>query len=62
MRKLLALAATVATIAALSGCAAQNPADAVMQGASQVCQAGSEHSSVDQIQVSKDLTQQPQVD
>ena len=62
MRKLLALAATVATIAALSGCAAQNPADASMQGASQICKAGTEHASVDQIQVSKDRTQQPKVD
>ena len=62
MQKLLALAATVATIAALSGCAAQNPADAVMQGASAVCKAGTEHSNVDQIQVSKDQTQAPSVD
>lgn len=62
MRKLLALAATVATIAALSGCAAQNPADASMQGASQICTAGTEHASVEQIQVSKDRTQQPKVE
>ena len=63
MRKLLALAATVATIAALSGCAAQNPADAVMQGAVETCKAASsEHSNVDQIQVSKDQTQAPKVD
>lgn len=62
MRKLLALAATVATIAALSGCAAQTPADALMQGASQVCTAGTQHASVDQIQVSKDQTQVPTVE
>jgi peptidylprolyl isomerase len=61
VRKLLALAATVATIAALSGCAAQNPADAVMQGASATCKAGTEHSNVDQIQVSKDQTKAPTV-
>jgi FKBP-type peptidyl-prolyl cis-trans isomerase len=62
VRKLLALAATVATIAALSGCAAQNPADAVMQGAAATCKAGTEHSNVDQIQVSKDQTKAPTVD
>jgi FKBP-type peptidyl-prolyl cis-trans isomerase len=62
VRKLLALAATVATIAALSGCAAQNPADAITQGATASCKAGSEHSNVDQIQVSKDQTAEPKVD
>ena len=62
MQKLLALAATVATIAALSGCAAQNPADAIMAGATATCQASTEHANVDQIQVSKDQTQAPKVD
>ncbi len=62
MRKLLALAATVATIAALSGCAAQNPADALMQGASVTCTAPTEHANVDQIQVSTDQTKVPTVD
>lgn len=62
MQKLLALAATVATIAALSGCAAQNPADAIMAGATTTCQASTEHANVDQIQVSKDQTQAPKVD
>lgn len=62
MRKLLALAATVATIAALTGCAAQNPADIASQGAAAVCKAGAEHSNVDQIQVSKDQTKAPVVD
>lgn len=62
MRKLLALVATAATLVALTGCAAQNPADVTMQGASQVCKPGTEHSNVDQIKVSKDRTQVPQVD
>jgi peptidylprolyl isomerase len=62
VRKLLALAATVATIAALSGCAAQNPADALTQGAVAVCQPGTEHSNVDQIKVSGDPKKAPVVD
>jgi FKBP-type peptidyl-prolyl cis-trans isomerase len=61
VRKLLALAATVATLAALSGCAAQNPADALMQGATATCTASTEHSNVDQIQVSTDQTKVPTV-
>ncbi len=61
MRKLLALAATVATIAALTGCAAQNPADALMQGAVTTCKSGTEHANVDQIQVSTDQTKVPVV-
>jgi FKBP-type peptidyl-prolyl cis-trans isomerase len=61
VRKLLALAATVATIAALTGCAAQNPADALMQGAVNTCQATTDHSNVDQIQVSTDQTKVPVV-
>ena len=62
MRKLLALAATVATLAALTGCAAQNPADAIAQGAVSVCQAGTEHSNVDQIKVTGDFHKVPEVD
>ena len=54
MRKLLALAATVVTIAALSGCAAQNEADIVSQGAVASCQAGTSHANIDQIKVSTD--------
>lgn len=54
MRKILALAATVVTIAALSGCAAQNDADIVSQGAVATCQAPKEHANVDQIKVSTD--------
>jgi FKBP-type peptidyl-prolyl cis-trans isomerase len=62
VRKLLALAATVATIAALSGCAAQNPADALTQGAVATCRAPTAHANVDQIKVSGDLKKAPEVD
>jgi peptidylprolyl isomerase len=61
VRKLLALAATIATIAALSGCAAQNPADALNAGATNTCTAPTEHSNVDQIQVSQDKGKVPTV-
>jgi len=61
VRKILALAATVATLAALTGCAAQNPADALMAGASTTCQPYTDHSNVDQIQVSGDLGKVPTV-
>ena len=61
MRKIFALAATIATIAALSGCAAQNPADALTQGATTTCTAPTQHSNVDQIQVSTDQTKVPVV-
>ena len=62
MRKILALAATVATLAALTGCSAQNSADAITQGAVNVCQPVSDHSNVDQVKVSTDQTKVPTVD
>jgi peptidylprolyl isomerase len=62
VRKLLALAATVATLAALTGCSAQNPADAVFNGATQVCQPNSGGSNVSQIKVSDIKGQAPTVD
>lgn len=62
MRKLIALAATALTLAALSGCAAQNDADLVSQGAPVTCLAGTEHANVDQIKVSSDQKKAPVVD
>ena len=62
MRKLLALAATAATLVALSGCAAQNPADALTEGATAVCSPVTEHSNIDQIKVGVDKGQTPTVE
>jgi peptidylprolyl isomerase len=62
VRKLLTLAATVATLAALTGCAAQNPADALTQGATSICKAGTEHSNIDQVSVKGDFHKVPEVD
>ena len=62
MRKLLALAATAATLVALSGCAAQNPADALTEGATAICSPVTEHSNLDQIKVSADKGKAPTVE
>jgi peptidylprolyl isomerase len=62
VRKLLALAATVATLAALTGCAAQNSADALTEGAVTVCSPVNEHSNLDRISISDDQSKAPKVD